>query len=74
MFQGELMRCTHCGREQQSDPAVESGWYNLLINGQRQYLCPPCLHQPWVPQCPRCQRFYSARYAACPWCKTSEKG
>jgi hypothetical protein len=43
-FMGEEMICILCGKIQQSDPAVESGWLYVEIDGQGFYVCPD--HQP----------------------------
>lgn len=40
-FQGELMTCVICGKEQQSDPAQPSGWRCVVTSdGHRFYACP----------------------------------
>lgn len=40
-FTGELMTCVMCGREQRSDPKVESNWRVLQLGeGERYYACP----------------------------------
>ncbi len=39
MFSGELMTCSICNKEQQSDPEVESGWTYLELDGYGFYVC-----------------------------------
>jgi hypothetical protein len=40
-FQGELMTCVMCGKTQQSDPAVESDWTFIEMEGTPGgYVCP----------------------------------
>lgn len=39
-FQGEMMTCVMCGKQQASDPAVESNWRKLEIDGRPFYVCP----------------------------------
>jgi hypothetical protein len=39
-FQGELMTCVMCDKQQQSDPAVESGWTRVEADGVGYYVCP----------------------------------
>ncbi|MEO8608885.1 MAG: hypothetical protein ABI690_13420 [Chloroflexota bacterium] len=38
-FQGELMTCAMCGKEQQSQPDQNSDWRLLEVNGQKHYVC-----------------------------------
>jgi hypothetical protein len=38
-FQGEWMRCVICDREEKSDPAVQSGWRAIELNGVLYYGC-----------------------------------
>jgi hypothetical protein len=38
-FQGEMMTCVMCGKTKQSDPAVESDWTFLEIEGKSGYVC-----------------------------------
>ena len=46
-FMGETMTCVMCGKTQQSDPAVESGWTFLEIEGAPGgYVCPDELPGP----------------------------
>lgn len=68
LFQGDLMSCDLCKREQRSDPTVESGWYQLVIDTVPRYFCPRCFGSPQTPECSRCQRFYHEDYDSCPWC------
>ena len=73
-FQGEVMLCGTCGFLQESDPTVESGWYLLVLDGQKQYVCPRCFGGTETPQCPRCQRFFHPEtYETCPWCPTETR-
>lgn len=39
-FRGELMTCVLCGRQEQSDPAVESDWRVMEADGVAYYACP----------------------------------
>lgn len=39
-FRGELMTCVLCGRQEQSDPAVESQWRVMEADGVGCYACP----------------------------------
>lgn len=41
-FQGELMTCDHCGRQQQSNPHVSSEWTVAEVDGVPLYFCPAC--------------------------------
>jgi len=41
---GELMKCAKCGKEQKSDPRVESNWWCITYQGVRFYFCPECFH------------------------------
>lgn len=38
-FQGELMTCAMCGKEQQSHPDQESDWRIIELNAQKHYVC-----------------------------------
>lgn len=38
-FQGELMTCCMCGKQQQSDPDQNSDWRIVQVNGQQHYVC-----------------------------------
>lgn len=38
-FQGEAMTCVMCGRTQVSDPAVESNWRAITVDGEAYYAC-----------------------------------
>lgn len=53
LFQGELMTCKNCGRQQKSDPHVSSEWTAIELEGEFYgYFCPDCFgnadmtHQP----------------------------
>jgi len=38
-----MMVCAGCGKQQKSDPAVESGWTAVQVENERpQYICPDC--------------------------------
>lgn len=39
-FVGETMTCTVCGRQERSDPSVESDWRCIEVDGQGYYVCP----------------------------------
>ena len=39
-FQGEKMTCVVCGTTQWSDPAVETGWDCVEVDGVGYYVCP----------------------------------
>ena len=39
-FQGEKMTCVVCGTTQWSDPAVETGWDCVEVDGVGHYVCP----------------------------------
>lgn len=39
-FQGELMKCVMCGREERSDPGVESEWRAIEWGDDLYYACP----------------------------------
>lgn len=41
-FQGEMMTCASCGRQQKSDPHVESNWTVIVADGKPIYVCPVC--------------------------------
>jgi hypothetical protein len=46
-FQGEQMTCVMCGKSEQSDPAIESGWTFVEIEGTPgAYVCPDELPGP----------------------------
>lgn len=38
-FQGEMMTCDLCGRQERSDPQVESGWTVVELNDGHFYIC-----------------------------------
>ena len=39
-----VMKCVMCGKEQESDPNIESNWTCFEINSDsRYYCCPDCL-------------------------------
>lgn len=40
VFMGELMTCILCGKEQLSNPRVESNWRAVSLNGVTFYACP----------------------------------
>jgi hypothetical protein len=40
VFQGELMTCILCGKEEHSDPRVQSDWRAISLNGVVFYACP----------------------------------
>ncbi|MCA0453392.1 MAG: hypothetical protein LCI00_05415 [Chloroflexi bacterium] len=42
LFQGEMMTCVMCKKEQQSDPKVESNWTAIQADEQVFYICPTC--------------------------------
>lgn len=66
-FQGELMLCDLCKMTQQSDPVIESGWYQIVIDGTPRHICPRCFGNTATPQCGVCQRFYHEDLDRCPW-------
>lgn len=39
-FQGEMMTCIVCGRQERSNPAVKSDWRMLDADGYHFYFCP----------------------------------
>lgn len=39
-FQGEMMQCIMCGKEEKSDPAVESDWTCVEAGSAGYYVCP----------------------------------
>jgi len=41
-FQGELMTCKKCHRQELSDPAVEKHWTVVQLDGVTLYYCPIC--------------------------------
>lgn len=45
LFQGEMMTCKMCGRQQKSDPKVESNWTALQFDSLIVYLCPSCFRK-----------------------------
>lgn len=44
-FMGEMMVCRQCGKQQQSDPEVESGWTTIDLDERRFYFCPECFRK-----------------------------
>jgi len=42
IFGGEMMRCKNCGKEQRSNPRVESGWTAVQMDDHLFYYCPDC--------------------------------
>jgi len=42
-FQGEMMTCKGCGKQQKSDPHISSEWTLIELDGQVYgYFCPVC--------------------------------
>lgn len=39
-FQGEMMTCIMCGKQQKSDPKVESDWTCIEVDSVGYYVCP----------------------------------
>jgi hypothetical protein len=40
-FHGEMMTCHLCGKQQKSDPEIESGWTLVTLYGNFEvYICP----------------------------------
>lgn len=39
-FMGELMVCSICGKQQKSDPKVESNWRLIALDNVPYYVCP----------------------------------
>ncbi len=39
-FQGETLTCTLCGKQEQSDPHVESNWRYIEADSKGAYICP----------------------------------
>lgn len=45
VFEQEMMSCPICGRQQQADPARQSGWTALQLDASvKGYFCPDCWH------------------------------
>lgn len=45
IFQGEMMTCAICDKQQQSDPNIESGWTAIQVDGSvNARFCPECWH------------------------------
>lgn len=42
LFQGEMMICHYCGKQQKSNPKVESNWTALQLDKKVLYVCPAC--------------------------------
>jgi hypothetical protein len=57
-FQGEMMTCGVCGKQQQSDPNVNSDWRLLELDGEKFYACTD--HFP--PDEGATQKDYAAAY------------
>lgn len=38
-FQGEMMTCVVCGKQERSDPKVESNWRGITLEKQTHYAC-----------------------------------
>lgn len=70
MFTGEQMQCFQCQFQQQSHPEIESGWFAVVVDGNRHQLCPKCAGTA-TPKCSNCNRFYHENYNNCPWCKAT---
>jgi len=49
LFQGEMMKCHGCGKEQKSDPRIESNWNYIEIPEDKTgfYVCPDCFAK-WI--------------------------
>jgi hypothetical protein len=42
-FQGEIMTCKNCGKQQKSDPHISSDWTAIELDGKLYgYFCPHC--------------------------------
>jgi hypothetical protein len=41
-FMGEMMTCAVCGKQQKSDPKIESQWTCVVLGDRRVYFCPKC--------------------------------
>ncbi len=41
-FQGEMMTCRNCGRQEKSDKHVSSQWTVVELDGRALYFCPWC--------------------------------
>lgn len=39
-FRGEMMTCVMCGKQEQSDPGIESQWRCVEVDGDGYYVCP----------------------------------
>jgi hypothetical protein len=39
-FMGEQMTCIMCGKQEKSDPTVESQWRCIEVDGDGYYACP----------------------------------
>jgi hypothetical protein len=46
-FMGETMTCAMCGKQQKSDPAIESDWRYIEVDDKAGYICPA--HFPLDP-------------------------
>lgn len=44
-FQGEMMVCESCSKQQKSNPKVESGWTTIDLDDKRFYFCPECFEK-----------------------------
>lgn len=44
LFQGEMMKCKMCGRQQKSDAKIKSNWTAIEVPDTKTviYLCPKC--------------------------------
>lgn len=47
LFQGEMMKCAVCGKEQKSDFKIESGWTAITVDSAVYYFCPNCFSRYW---------------------------
>lgn len=74
IFQGEPLKCSKCNFEQESHPQIQSGWYAVMVDGNRSDLCPKCMGIGQTPKCRTCNRFYHEDYSACPWCQLTAEG
>lgn len=68
MFSKGKMICDSCGVTQESHPTIESGWYLMVVDKSKKYLCPLCMNPNDLP-CPKCGNFYHEKYNKCPFCK-----
>jgi hypothetical protein len=45
-FQGEMMVCNRCGKQQRSNPKKSSDWTVIEVGGNVTYVCPKCFGVP----------------------------